>query len=81
MDHIRCRNDQATVAVHLEGLEATCAQIRETGVEPRMLDAFVSQLRVANAVGRGEEDFAAVADSLMAASQRFIPAVPVAPTR
>lgn len=73
--------DQATVAGHIEGLEATCAQIRETGVEPRMLDAFVSQLRVANAVGRGEEDIAAVADSLMAASQRFIPAVPVAPTR
>ncbi|ANS31893.1 hypothetical protein R1CP_36435 (plasmid) [Rhodococcus opacus] len=68
LDSDNFTGDQATVAGHIEGIEATCAGIRKKGVEPRMLDAFVAQLRVATVAGRGDEDVAAVAESLMPAS-------------
>lgn len=57
--------DQATVAGHVDGLESTCAQIRERGLEPRMLDAFIGQLKVATERGRGNDDIAAVAECLL----------------
>lgn len=57
--------DQATVAGHIDGLESTCSQIRAQGIEPRMLTAFVDQLRIAAVAGRGDDDVSAVADVLM----------------
>lgn len=57
--------DQATVAGHVDGLEATCAQIRQRGLEPRMLDAFIRQLKVAAEQGRGDQDIAAVGECLL----------------
>ena len=62
--------DQATVAGHVDGLEATCAQIRERGLDPRMLDAFVEQLKVAAERGRGDEDIAAVPECLLSSEPR-----------
>lgn len=56
--------DQATVDGHIDGIEATCTDIRGLGLEPRMLEAFVSQLRTAAAEGRGSEDIASVVASL-----------------
>ena len=56
--------DQATVAGHVDGLEATCAQIRELDLQPRMLAAFVRQLKVAAERGRGDQDIAAVVECL-----------------
>ena len=64
LDAADFRGDQATVANHIEGIEATCEQVRARGVEPRLLEAFVAQLGVAAAAGRGDEDVAAVPDSL-----------------
>lgn len=60
--------DQATVAGHIDGLESTCSQIRAQGIEPRMLAAFVNQLRIAAVAGRGDDDVSAVADVLMQAA-------------
>lgn len=62
--------EQAPVASLLEGLGDTAAQIREQGLEPRMLEAFLAQLRVAADLGRGDEDVAAVAESLMPQDMR-----------
>jgi 3-hydroxyisobutyrate dehydrogenase-like beta-hydroxyacid dehydrogenase len=61
--------DQATVAGHVDGLEATSAQMRGLGLEPRMLDAFIDQLKVAADRGRGGEDIAAVAECLLPAGR------------
>ncbi len=62
--------DQATVAGHIDGLESTCDQIRAQGIEPRMLTAFVDQLRIAAAEGRGDDDVSATADVLMQSARR-----------
>lgn len=62
--------DQATVAGHVDGLEATCAQIRQLDLQPRMLEAFVRQLKVAAEQGRGDEDIAAVVECLLPSSAR-----------
>ena len=63
--------DQATVAGHVDGLESTCAQIRERGLEPRMLDAFIGQLKVAAERGRGDDDIASVAECLLPSDPRI----------
>lgn len=56
--------DQSTIQAHVDGIRATCEDIRTRGVEPRMLDAFVAQLEVAAAKGRGGHDVAAVVEAL-----------------
>lgn len=56
--------DQSTIQAHVDGIRATCEDIRTRGIEPRMLDAFVAQLEVAAAKGRGDHDVAAVVEAL-----------------
>ncbi|ORA24137.1 NAD(P)-dependent oxidoreductase [Mycobacterium aquaticum] len=64
--------DQTNISSMASGLSFSCDQIREKGIQPRMLDSFVELLKAAEDLGRGQEDVAAAADSFVsqAASAR-----------